>query len=442
MLYIKASSLLLAGLICGSASAQPSRPAHYSDATWDENFAVRRNGQHPNEAVHQAYPFRPRESYLVPNLPWANPYPARPAPYQVDPYRPREPVHISEFPWARLHPSGPAYPVDPYRSREPIPYSKYPSVKPFPHPSHPTTRTLAHFSNATWVENIAVRSNGQLLVTTFLPEASVYQIDPFRSRDPVLVSTFPTEKGCAGIAELAHDEFFVIGSTASLPRSKTPNNNAVYKIDMAAFDAGRAHVTKVVELTNALAPNGMTALDKRAGTLLIGDAFQGCVYLVDTVAGTYRKVQDDNTMKATIPGPVTGGINGLHVLDGKLYFTNSNHGTLYKVAIHKDGTAAGPYEVVSDRHTLLDDFTVTKKGDAFIATNSGNTIEFVKADGFASLFAGNANSVLFSGTTAMQFGRTKSDGGVLYVTTDGGLASGKNISGGKVVAVDARRSRQ
>ncbi|RKO89402.1 hypothetical protein BDK51DRAFT_26914 [Blyttiomyces helicus] len=288
-----------------------------------------------------------------------------------------------------------------------------------PFPTLPTTRTVAHFSNATWVENIAVRSNGQLLVTTFLPDAA----------------------GAGGIAELSPDQFFVAGTGLSLSPNTPPSPNAVFKIDMAAFDAGREHVTKVVELTDAIGLNGMTALDKHAGTLLVADSTRGYVYRVDTLTGSYTKVQDDDSMKATIATALQLGINGMHVLDGMLYFTNSNHGTFYKVAITEDGTAAGPYEVVADLRTILDDFTLIKNGDSYITTDPGNTVEFVKADGTASLVAGSADSILFGGTTAAQFGRTRADNRVLYVTTNGGLASGKNIAGGRVLAVDVSPSK-
>src|SRR5712664_3696486 len=54
----------------------------------------------------------------------------------------------------------------------------------------PRIRQLCEFPNVTWIENIAVRSNGQLLVKPFTsPE--LYQIDPFQqSPTPKIVAHF------------------------------------------------------------------------------------------------------------------------------------------------------------------------------------------------------------------------------------------------------------
>lgn len=62
-------------------------------------------------------------------------------------------------------------------------------------------RTVFEFPKGTYVENLAVRANGQVLVTP-LTEPNLLLIDPQRRGTlPTLVYTFPEALGLAGITE-------------------------------------------------------------------------------------------------------------------------------------------------------------------------------------------------------------------------------------------------
>lgn len=55
---------------------------------------------------------------------------------------------------------------------------------------------IAQFPNETWVENVAVRSNGKVLVTILYPIAAVYQIEPSaKHAQPQLVANI-TKASC------------------------------------------------------------------------------------------------------------------------------------------------------------------------------------------------------------------------------------------------------
>ena len=56
-------------------------------------------------------------------------------------------------------------------------------------------------------ENLAVRSNGQVLVTTSAPVAIMLQIEPFAARNGTLVVRFPGVSGSHGITEPQTDIF-------------------------------------------------------------------------------------------------------------------------------------------------------------------------------------------------------------------------------------------
>ena len=78
-----------------------------------------------------------------------------------------------------------------------------------------TTRDIAVFPNGTWVENINILSNGQLLVTLLnVPE--LYQVDPRGIQEPRLVQRLPGVEGLLGTAEVAPDVFAVIAGNFSL----------------------------------------------------------------------------------------------------------------------------------------------------------------------------------------------------------------------------------
>ena len=84
--------------------------------------------------------------------------------------------------------------------------------------SLPLSVHLIHeFPLKTWVENIDVRHNGQLLVT-ILSTPDIYQVDPVNHSAPILIHTFPSALGLLGITEGAPDHFYVVvGNFLSSP---------------------------------------------------------------------------------------------------------------------------------------------------------------------------------------------------------------------------------
>lgn len=65
---------------------------------------------------------------------------------------------------------------------------------------------------ATWFENIAVRRNGDLLVTMLAPNASIYSIpQPLSGSSQASIINFEDANGLVGIAELVPDVFIVAG---------------------------------------------------------------------------------------------------------------------------------------------------------------------------------------------------------------------------------------
>jgi sugar lactone lactonase YvrE len=144
------------------------------------------------------------------------------------------------------------------------------------------------------------------------------------------------------------------------------------------------------------------------------------------------------------PGPIVLGINGIHVFNSSVYFTNSLQGLFARVPVNlygpNAGSATGDYEVIA-HNGVGDDFTFDKEGNAYIAQDLGDALQVVTQDGKVTVLAGNVNSTIVEGDTADAFGKTAWDENTLYVVTNGGIAGavpGTRIVGGKVLAVDVQ----
>ena len=237
-------------------------------------------------------------------------------------------------------------------------------------------RTVYQFPNNTWVENIAVRVNGQLLVT-LVTTPDLYQINPFTTEAPILIHRFPNALGALGIAETDPDIFAVITGNFT-PTGTVPGSFSVWKVDMRTFDASNgspATISKITDVPEAQLLNGATLLNQGLGLVLLADSVGGVVWGLNTRTGEYAKVLEDPLTK-TIAGPVPLGINGLHVRDREVYFTNSAQRLLARVPVHiTNGTAAGSSEVVAQLNaSFVDDFVLGLRDTAFVATNFDNTL--------------------------------------------------------------------
>ena len=187
----------------------------------------------------------------------------------------------------------------------------------------------------------------------------------------------------------------------------------------------------------------MTLLTPGSPYLLIADSVLGVVWRLDYLTSEYEIILESPLMLPP-PGPIVLGINGIHVFDSSVYFTNSFQGLFARVPVElygpDAGSATGDYIVVANNGPG-DDFAFDKEGNAYITQDPSDALELVTRKGMVTVLAGNVNSTILEGDTAASFGRTKWDENVLYVVTNGGIAGavkGTQITGGKVLAVDVK----
>lgn len=297
---------------------------------------------------------------------------------------------------------------------------------------------LVHdFPTATWMENVAVRSNGQILATEDAPSPILYQVDPFGSGRVTAIHKFTDSASLLGIVETSPDVFHVCSSNYSSKLLQGYGEDYIFRVDLRSFEPDKpesAKITQVASVPNAKSLNGMTYLGGQANLLLISDFIEGVVWTVDLRSGESR-ISINNTYTRS-----TGfGVNGMKVFDDHLYFTNSQQGTLVKVPVNSRGEAAGPFTVLARDGFEPDDFAIDAKGDCYVASflPGQNGIAFVPREG------GNPTIIAgVQGPTGAAFGRTAADRDTLYISTSGGdfayFSPPVKVSG-KIVKVNVDR---
>lgn len=295
---------------------------------------------------------------------------------------------------------------------------------------------IYQFPNGTWVENIAVRYNGNLLVTLVnVPE--LWEIsDPSSSLEQhqqnittaTLIHSFYGVEYLTGITEMEPDVFIVAS-----PR-------VIWRVDFrAAMHDPGPRITEIITVPGALNLNGMTTFDVTKGLVLIADSMLGVVWRVNTRTGeSVIVLEDERTMAGDFSlGPLVG-INGVKVNGDHVYYNNCPRRLYCRVRVDlATGTAVGPYEMISE-NTMGDDFALDRFGVGYLAGLIDNIVTMVYPNGTHRVIAGARNSRELAGATAAAFGRAKSDKNVLYVTTGGAwgvpvLETG--FEGGKIMAI-------
>ena len=299
-----------------------------------------------------------------------------------------------------------------------------------------TVKQIYQFSNSSFtdIENIAARSNGQLLLN-LITEPSTYYIDPTNSNATAQhLYTFPNATSLTGIAEYAPDVFaVVVGNYTIAKYAGFPGSFAIWSLDVRS--PGAPVATKIAAIPEAHALNGMTAVKGSPGLLLIADSALGLVWSLNATSGIYQKAIQDPLLGPSGSFPL--GINGLHVYKNTLYFTNSAQGFFGKVGITSAGSATGNLTMIAKPSTgnTYDDFALDRQGNAWI-TNHPNAVTEVTVGGGQISVAGGGNSTLFGQPTSAAFGRgSHVEECTLYVVGAGTNSNTTTISG-QIIAVN------
>ena len=315
-----------------------------------------------------------------------------------------------------------------------------------PVPVHALPVHVIHeFPHGTWVENLAVRSNGQILATiATAPE--LYQVDPTSTNPPILVHTFPNATGLWGIVETTPDIFYVLAGQGSPFAPADPGTFSVWLVNLHTsgfhffphHDVVPSVISKVADIPHGILCNGMAVLSYDPDVLLIADSLAGVVWKLDVDSGHVTTAIQNPDMNAFKNAAGSVGINGLKLHGGKLYWTDTDLEILISIPIYSNGSAAGREIPVTDG-VGADDFVFDHKGNTFIAQDPFDTLLLLKADGSKLILTNSTGPNSIMGPTAVQFGRRVADSANLYVTSNGGYTNYETqvfTVGGRVSRVD------
>ena len=319
-------------------------------------------------------------------------------------------------------------------------------------PSPVPYTTIATFPPGTFLENIAVRSNGHLLVSDMLsgtihhldphapnPQSTITKIHSFPIPPPAEETT-PIESdqhvssdygtGMTGeaIIEDLRPEKSDIFYTFSGQHGR-PGTWAVYALDMRSFSSSTSLETpprKIAAVPHAVWLNGGTFLPGTS-KLLMAESALGQLVCCDVDTGAVSIWLDDPLLGKMTDRPPYPAANGVQYFRGRVFVTNSDRGLLLCATVGEAGEYV-PDSLTAPAEGLLgDDLAFDSDGAAYVATNPHQTV--LKLAGVGSgaseserlIVLGSKEQAATAGPTAVAFGRTERDSKALYVVTTGGL---------------------
>lgn len=284
-------------------------------------------------------------------------------------------------------------------------------------PAAPLSVQAIHkFPDGSWAENLAVRGNGNLLVT-LLDRPELYEVDPRDPQEARLVHRFGGYRGLFGITETRPDVFAVAAGNFTQSGSMTPGSFALWTVSFGVAD--KIAVAKAVDISEALFLNGATTLTPGSSSVLVADSALGVIFNADIRSGTYAVALEDASLKPPPNASLPLGVNGLQMYNGHLYYTSTLQSLFGRVEIVQiTGEALSRFEILSSS-IVADDFAMDGQGNAYFVPGSQNALVQLSPEGAVQVLS-DQNAALLGGVTALAFGRTRRDDRVLYATTSGG----------------------
>ena len=298
-------------------------------------------------------------------------------------------------------------------------------------------RQIYQFPNATFIENIAVRPNGHLLLDTF-DQGRVYSIDPAATNPkPYIIAQLPAATAIGGIAQIEPDVFAVCGGILNQTTRRLLEGTAkIFLLDLRECGTqpsqSCAAVDTVATVFDTESLNGMTALPQYPQTVLTVDSVGGRIFRTNTVTG-YVDVafQNDNLAigKDSPPGALGG--NGIKIYGGHLYFTNSMLQLFGRIPITATGEPTGEVATIVSGKSIkvaYDDFAITSAGISYVAGHP-STLVRITQNGEQDIISNESDSVTLLEPTSVAL---SVDEKKLYVVTGGTITDGI-ARGGQVV---------
>jgi hypothetical protein len=312
--------------------------------------------------------------------------------------------------------------------------------------------TIASFQPDYFLESMAVRVDGSLLVTVANRNELWYVPPPTANGpvEPAHLYTFP--HSAMAVVEVTPDVFYIAVSpvveyqaAVLAGHTATPHESSLHRLDLRGWNPGQPVKPEVViqfpEAARGLNGGCLIA----PNVLLVADCFASLIWRVDlptgdgkTAAGVWLK-HDSMASDPDGPTPDQPGINGVEYSPkaNYLYYTTTAQELFMRVAVDPDthGPAGEPEFVAGGM--MGDDFCIDDDAAvAYIATHRQNTIDRVSLNPSENSYrrhsvAGKPLTKQLIGPTMGRWGRGRGEyGRVAYFQADGGTKAPPPAAGG------------
>jgi hypothetical protein len=289
--------------------------------------------------------------------------------------------------------------------------------------SLPQVHEIVQLPNV-WFENAALRSNGDLLLTT-IGEGKVYTLNTAtKPPKPHAVVTVDGVNALSGIVEVAQDVFAVTGHVFE---GNFLNNTM--NLSLLKFSGSGVSVRTVFEKSKYGPVNGIVALPCHRHVILAADSARGEVLRIDTTTGHIEVAIKDDQLAPIAGGLFPIGVNGLKIFKNYLYFTNTARQALGRVKIDNMGNRIDDIQIIAKLEKgsqyAPDDLAIDKHGNAYVVYWQDRLVKITPQGKQTVLVEG-----LLAGPTSAVFSK---DHKTLYVVTAG--QNDDKVSGGQVVEI-------
>ncbi|KAK0763450.1 hypothetical protein N5P37_002827 [Trichoderma harzianum] len=324
-----------------------------------------------------------------------------------------------------------------------------------------SSKIIGQLPDGTWLENLAVRPNGDILTTLLFPYGAIYTIrqSPQGLHGLELLANFSSVNSLGGISPVAVasglETYVVVGANTTGLSQPIRGTFSAWTVTFQPTKSGvtreQVRINKVSDMSpNSTFLNGVISIPDVPHAVLVSDSAAGSVGYLDIQTGEL----DPDAFVFPEMQPVQGGafplgIDGIRIHDGYLYWTNTLRVVIYRVALAASGYPAtgATAEIVANLTSLahgLDDFAFDSRGNILAATNFDNSVLYVDTrTGDAKTILGGEDDITFAGCTGVYFGRGWTEPNTFFVSTSGGLANpvgGNRTAGASIVSVVASRT--
>ncbi len=293
---------------------------------------------------------------------------------------------------------------------------------------------VAYFPGKYFLENLAVRRDGSVLITAVLQKELWCVPNPGLGAEvpPVLVHTF--EHPVTGIVEVDPDVFIV-----SVTEGYTSHESHLARVDLTDWTAGDPVAPETIFTfdVRVRALNGSCLLGP--GVMLAADCFAGFIWRIDLSENARRTTARIWLAHATmaydpdseVAPPPQPGVNGVHYgpKTGCLYYMSTAQKVFMRVPVDPATLdPAGDAEFVAAIDSA-DDFCIDETaGFAYVTRHRANTLDRVPLEprhgSEVRHIAGDPFNDTLVGPSGAAWGRRPGDHGrVGYLTTDGGTTA-------------------